>query len=87
MATYLCDCGKPADWYFREVSPDGNAVPRGRAWAACNAHAARALPSMTKATWRVSPVSRTWQEHVERRRREHALSELEEQTKHDPDMM
>lgn len=73
MATYLCDCGTPADWFFRQVGPDGQATPMGRAWAACNPHAIRALPSMTGVTWRVSPVSRTWREHVERQRRERGV--------------
>jgi hypothetical protein len=74
MATYSCDCGKPADWFFREVGPDGRAVPMGRSWAACNQHAARALPSMIGPAWKVSPVSRTWEEHVARRRREGSSS-------------
>lgn len=87
MATYLCDCRKPADWYLRQVDSDGNAVPRGRSWAACNEHVSRALPAMVGVTFRVSPVSRTWQEHVERRRLERAPRELDERTKHDPDAM
>lgn len=75
MATYLCHCRQPADWFFRQVDGAGEAVPMGSAWAACNRHATQALPAMTGVTWRVSPVSRTWQEHVERRQREHAQRE------------
>ena len=70
MATYLCDCKRPADWFFREVGADGKSVPGGRSWAACNQHAVRALPSMVGRTFRVDPVSRTWREHVARRRAE-----------------
>lgn len=70
MATYLCDCGKPADWFLRQVDGDGNSVPMGKSWTACNQHVSRAMPAMVGITFRVSAVSRTWQEHMARPRKE-----------------